>query len=97
MSGEAMSGNALQHFVLGEWVDGGPVGQPYVDAVTGEQLGTTSSHGLDMAAVVNYARTVGNPAITALTFHERATILRNIGKLLLDDAIKAPLLSLIHI
>ena len=89
-----MAARALSHFVLGEWVDGGPDGQPYVDASTGEQLGTTSSEGLDMAAVVEYARNVGNPAITALTFHERATILRNLGKLLLEDDVKAPLYDL---
>ena len=89
-----MSGEALQHYVCGGWVDGGPDGQPYSDAATGERLGTTSSVGLDMAAVVDYARTVGNPAISSLTFHERGTILRNIGKLLLDDAVKAPLYEL---
>ena len=89
-----MSSRALSHFVLGAWVDGGPDGQPYVDASTGEQLGTTSSVGLDMAAVVEHARRVGNPAITALTFHERATILRNLGKLLLEDDVKAPLYEL---
>ncbi len=91
MSGDAMSTTALQHFVLGEWVDGGADGQPYVDAVTGEQLGTTSSVGIDMGAIVDYARAVGNPAVSSLTFHERGTILRNVGKLLLDDAVKAPL------
>ena len=94
MSGDAMSTTALQHFVLGEWVDGGADGQPYVDAVTGEQLGTTSSVGIDMGAIVDYARTVGNPAVSSLTFHERGTILRNVGKLLLDDAVKAPLYEL---
>ena len=94
MSGDALSTTALQHFVLGEWVDGGADGQPYVDAVTGEQLGTTSSVGIDMGAIVDYARTVGNPAVSSLTFHERGTILRNVGKLLLDDAVKAPLYEL---
>ena len=89
-----MSSSGLAHFVLGAWVDGGSDGQPYVDASTGEQLGTTSSVGLDMAAVVEHARRVGNPAITALTFHERATILRNLGKLLLEDDVKAPLYEL---
>ena len=28
MSGDALSTTALQHFVLGEWVDGGADGQP---------------------------------------------------------------------
>jgi oxepin-CoA hydrolase/3-oxo-5,6-dehydrosuberyl-CoA semialdehyde dehydrogenase len=89
-----MSGDALQHFALGGWVDGGANGQPYVNAITGEQLGTTSSEGLDMAAVVEHARDVGNPAVSALSFHERATILRNVGKLLLDDDVKASLYEL---
>lgn len=89
-----MSGEALTHFVLGDWVAGGSDGKPYVDAVTGERLGTTSSQGLDMAAVVEYARAVGNPAVSRLTFHERGTILRNLGKLLLDESVKAPLYEL---
>ncbi len=89
-----MSGDVPQHFVLGDWVDGGPDGQPYFDAITGEQLGTTTSAGLDMKAIVEYSRAVGNPAISSLTFHERGTILRNLGKFLLEDEVKAPLYEL---
>ncbi len=84
----------LESYLQGQWIAGTGDGTPYVDAATGEQLGAVSSEGLDLGAAVNFARTVGNPAIAALTFHERATILRNIGKLLLEEDVKAPLYKL---
>lgn len=86
--------HVLESYLQGAWVAGAGDGSPYVDAATGEQLGSVSSEGLDLEAAVIFARTVGNPAIGALTFHERATILHNIGKLLLDDDVKAPLYEL---
>ncbi|MFT7476074.1 MAG: oxepin-CoA hydrolase/3-oxo-5,6-dehydrosuberyl-CoA semialdehyde dehydrogenase [Verrucomicrobiales bacterium] len=94
MSGDSLSGDVLEHYVAGRWIAGGSGGQKYVNATTGERLGTVSSDGLDMAAIVEHARTDGNPAVSALSFHERATILRNVGKLLLDDEVKASLYGL---
>ncbi len=84
----------LESYLNGQWTAGTGDGQQYVDAATGEALGSVSSAGLDLAAAVHYARTVGVAAVQALTFHERATILRNIGKLLLEDDVKSPLYEL---
>ena len=81
----------LPSFIAGAWVRGTGDGTPYVNAATGEVLGATSSDGLDLASAVEHARSVGNPAVSALTFHERGTILRNLGKLLLEDEVKKPL------
>ena len=89
-----MSGEVLPSYLSGSWVTGAGNETPYSDASTGEQLGLTSTHGLDIAAAVEYGRTVGTPAISALTFHERALILRALGKLLLTDEVKAPLYAL---
>lgn len=86
--------HVTESYLQGQWTAGSGDGTPFVDAASGEQLGATSSEGLDLGGAVNYARTVGNPAISLLTFHERGTILRNIGKLLLDDDVKAPLYEL---
>ncbi|MGI9608513.1 MAG: phenylacetic acid degradation bifunctional protein PaaZ [Acidimicrobiales bacterium] len=80
----------LESFVGGRWM-GAENGAPYVDAVTGEQLGTISSDGVDFAAAADYARTIGGPTLRALTFHQRAAILKDLGKLLLDESTKSPL------
>ena len=89
-----MSGEVLPSYLCGDWVTGSGDETPYVDASTGEKIGATSSSGLDLAAAVDYGREVGTPAISALTFHERALVLRSLGKLLLDDDVKAPLYAL---
>ncbi len=89
-----MSGEILPSYLCGEWVTGSGDELPYIDAATGTQIGVTSSVGLDLSAAVEYGRTVGTPAVSALTFHERALVLRSLGKLLLTDEVKAPLYEL---
>jgi len=42
-----------------------------------------STQGLDFSAAVNYARDVGGPALSALTFPQRAGCLKQLGKLLM--------------
>ena len=49
---------------------------------------------VDLAAAVEHGRGVGGPALRELTFHQRASILRNVGKLLLSDDAKEPLYEL---
>src|SRR4051812_888338 len=65
----------LPSYVCGDWwtpADGSAV----VDASTGEPIALVGSSGLDLAAVVEYARTVGQRSLGALTFHERALVLK---------------------
>ena len=59
-------------------------GQVILHAVTGEPLGEVSSRGLDFKAMLNYARTIGGPAIRCMTFHERALLLKNMAKYLME-------------
>ncbi|SFR91224.1 oxepin-CoA hydrolase / 3-oxo-5,6-dehydrosuberyl-CoA semialdehyde dehydrogenase [Microbacterium sp. cf046] len=46
------------------------------DASTGELVTLVSTKGLDLGAALEYARTVGQASIGALTFHERAVLLK---------------------
>ncbi|WP_426187376.1 phenylacetic acid degradation bifunctional protein PaaZ [Microbacterium sp. TWP3-1-2b2] len=46
------------------------------DASTGEEITGVSSDGLDLAAALEYARTVGQASLGALTFHQRAVLLK---------------------
>ncbi len=72
----------LESYARGEWIAGTGSGTPLVHAVSGEQVGVASSEGLDFAAMVDYARTVGGPALRGLTFHQRALMLKEMAKYL---------------
>src|SRR5689334_12650202 len=66
----------IQSYALGEWVDGAGTGTTLYDAVTGEEIGIASSEGLDFAAMLDFGRRTGGPALRRRTFHERARMLK---------------------
>jgi oxepin-CoA hydrolase/3-oxo-5,6-dehydrosuberyl-CoA semialdehyde dehydrogenase len=72
----------LGSYVNGSWTSPSAEGTPLLDAVTGEQVTTISSAGVDMGAALAYGRAVGGPALRGLTFHERAAILKSVGQFL---------------
>jgi len=75
---------ALHHYVLGQWQPGtGPALFQY-HAITGETIGTVHSEGLDYGEILHYARTVGNPALRRLTFHERGRMLKALALYLME-------------
>ena len=74
----------FKSYALEKWVEGEGQGQVILHAVTGEPLGEVSSRGLDFKAMLNYARTIGGPAIRGMTFHERALLLKNMAKYLME-------------
>lgn len=49
------------------------------DASTGEVVARVSTEGLDLAAVLEYARTVGQRTLGELTFHQRAMLLKQMA------------------
>ena len=61
----------LQNYIAGQWVAGSGPQSELLDASTGELVATTSSTGLDFAAMLDYARTVGGPPLRKMTFPER--------------------------
>jgi oxepin-CoA hydrolase/3-oxo-5,6-dehydrosuberyl-CoA semialdehyde dehydrogenase len=70
----------LQSYVCGGWHGGRARGIAMRDATTGETIGEASSDGIDFGAVLDYARTRGGPELRAMTFHERAGLLRRLAK-----------------
>jgi oxepin-CoA hydrolase/3-oxo-5,6-dehydrosuberyl-CoA semialdehyde dehydrogenase len=72
----------LGSYVSGSWTSPSAEGAPLLDAVTGEQVATISSAGIDMRAALEYGRAVGGPALRELTFHQRAAILKSVGLVL---------------
>ena len=69
----------LESFAQGKWV----AGKEVVDvrsAVTGEAVAQATGGGLDMGAVLGYAREVGGKNLRALTFHQRADLLKKLAQ-----------------
>ena len=66
----------LENYITGRWIEGDGEGQPLYNAFTGEQISHASTKGLDFAAILDYARTMGNPALRRMTFPERGRMLR---------------------
>src|SRR6266436_8097946 len=70
----------LKSYVCGIWQSGRDNGVAMRDATTGEFIAQASSAGVDFAAVLAHARDVGGPELRAMTFHERASLLRALAK-----------------
>lgn len=66
----------LGNYVLGNWIEGDGDGQILLNAVTAEPIATATTKGLDFQQIAHYARTVGNPALRKMTFHERGNMLK---------------------
>ena len=75
----------LQSYVCGAWQSGRDNGVAMRDATTGEFIAQASSAGVDFAAVLAHARGVGGPELRAMTFHERAGVLRALAKRLRSE------------
>ena len=54
------------------------------DASTGESITRVSTHGLDLAGALEYARTTGHASLASLTFHQRAVLLKQLALALTD-------------
>jgi oxepin-CoA hydrolase/3-oxo-5,6-dehydrosuberyl-CoA semialdehyde dehydrogenase len=66
----------IKSFAHGEWIAPGAGARNIADAVTGEVFASAGNNALDVAAMRDYARTRGGPALRAMTFHERAKMLK---------------------
>src|SRR6195952_6100846 len=75
----------LSSYVQGAWTVpdvGDADGVPVHDAVTGAEIARLSTAGIDMAAALDYGRTVGGPALRGLTSHQRAALLKALASYL---------------
>ncbi|MDH3611711.1 MAG: phenylacetic acid degradation bifunctional protein PaaZ [Gammaproteobacteria bacterium] len=74
----------LGNLVQDQWVEGDGDGRILTSAVTGEPVATITSDGLDFAAILDHAKSVGGPSLRKLTFHERGDMLKALAKHLND-------------
>ncbi|WP_290653246.1 phenylacetic acid degradation bifunctional protein PaaZ, partial [Aquisalimonas sp.] len=68
-----------------QWIRGTGAGKPLLDAATGAPVAHIDSTGLDFVAALDWGRRTGGPALRAMTFHERALMLKAIGLTLMEQ------------
>ncbi|MDH3434572.1 MAG: aldehyde dehydrogenase family protein, partial [Gammaproteobacteria bacterium] len=66
----------LANLVQDRWVEGDGDGRILTSAVSGEPVARITSDGLDFAAILKHAKSVGGPNLRKLTFHERGDMLK---------------------
>lgn len=66
----------LKNYALGHFQPADGTGQTLYNAVTGEPIALASSDGLNIGAMMEYARNIGGPALRKMTFHERGRMLK---------------------
>jgi len=74
----------LESYVGGGWVTPADAGQPLLDAATAEEVARFSTQPADVPAALAHARDAGGPALRALTFHERAGLLKQVALTLME-------------
>jgi 3,4-dehydroadipyl-CoA semialdehyde dehydrogenase len=73
---------ALQSFLSGRWQSGDGSETELRNPVTGELLATASARKLDLAAALEHARTIGQPALQELSYGQRAKLLGGVADVL---------------
>ncbi len=76
--------NKLQSFAKGQWHTASDGFRPCFNALTGEKIFELSSEGLDFSGMLDYAKDKGGKALRAMTFHERALMLKELALYLLS-------------
>ncbi|MEG3155632.1 phenylacetic acid degradation bifunctional protein PaaZ [Sphingomonas sp. RB1R13] len=66
----------LKNYAADSWIGSTGNTAAIRSALTGADIARTGSDGLDFAAMIDHARTVGGPALRAMTFHQRAHMLK---------------------
>lgn len=73
----------VKNYVLGQWVAGEGVETNVYNAITGDHIGSASSKGLDLDAVLKYGRSTGGSKLRKMTFQERGRMLKALAMHLL--------------
>jgi oxepin-CoA hydrolase/3-oxo-5,6-dehydrosuberyl-CoA semialdehyde dehydrogenase len=68
-----------ESFIAGNWIAPGAAATPIVGPVTATEIALAGGASLDTDAMLHHARNVGGPALRALTFHDRAKILKKLA------------------
>jgi len=69
----------IQHYLQGQWLEGGGDGEVLFNAITGDPVGRHSIEGLDFKEMLDYGRKTGGPALRNMTFYERGLMLKGLA------------------
>jgi len=72
----------LRSYLAGEWRPGEGEGEAILNPATEEVLARVSADGLDRKAALDFAASRGGPALRALTFKQRGSLIRSTAALL---------------
>ncbi len=87
----------LPNYVSGRWSEGLGSGELLIDPVTGDQLASISSQGIDLEPGLQFARAYGGPALRQLTYIQRAELLGKIADVLAANREEYFRLSLLNL
>lgn len=74
----------VKNYVLGKWITGDQPESNIYHAITGAEIGTVSSAGLDFEEILQYGRTIGSKKLRKMTFQERGRMLKALALHLLE-------------
>ncbi len=77
----------LGNYISGQWITGDGDGTQLYNAVTGAQVVTASSKGLDFEAALHYGRQKGH-ALRSMTFQERGRMIKALAMYLMERKAK---------
>ncbi|MEO0381611.1 MAG: phenylacetic acid degradation bifunctional protein PaaZ [Pseudomonadota bacterium] len=69
----------VHSFAAGQWVAPGPAARAIQSAITGDTIAQAGNDALDVQAMRGFARDVGAPTLQAMTFHDRARMLKTLA------------------
>jgi oxepin-CoA hydrolase / 3-oxo-5,6-dehydrosuberyl-CoA semialdehyde dehydrogenase len=72
----------LKNYAEDRWITGSGGMAELRSAIDGDVVALTSSQGLDFARMLHHARDVGGAALSTMTFHERARLLKALAEAL---------------
>lgn len=76
--------NKLKSYAKGQWHQATDGFKNCHNAINGDIVAQISSAGLDFSGMLDYGRTVGQKSLQAMTFHERALMLKELAVYLLS-------------
>ena len=74
----------VKNYVQGQWITGEGIETNLYNALTGTQIGTVSSAGIDFKEVLDYGRKIGGRPLRKMTFQERGRMLKALALHLME-------------
>ena len=66
----------IKSFSAGQWVGSDTAARDIFSAVSGQAIARAGNGSLDVGLMLDHARSVGGPGLRAMTFHERARLIK---------------------